>query len=573
MRVLCHGLPFFRDYAVLDAYTGPHEIRTVSANADTRYRYEPMTESWPELVARISREWPPDLALFWTPENDPPPPDVELSPIPTVALAGDWNLFYGAQQYNLGRYDVVLCDKPGVAILSNDMVRPRFLFPLYAHDPLLNYDRRLERDIDVLYLGNMNLAHYRRRGPLLERLARLADRYRVVLACGVFGDAYGQLLSRAKIVFNHSVRGELNLRVFESVAAGALAFIETDNAEVRHFFSPDEEVVLYTAENLEARIGECLEHWDQWRHVARRAQERSKDFSCEQRLDQLLDWVVARLPGERKFTGLPESERLLQSYLMYAVSQRAEYGPIEQTLAARLVNTLPDDPRAWTAVGRSFYAPKQPTDERARGKRCIAALARAAALQPDAAPFAMNAAEACRLWGLKELEEKYLDACIAATSLDGAEWLLGDYQSVFWTRWLRALAENRSSLAMLHAEAHARRARLLAERERLEEAMKALEQAEHADPESTSGTILKAELLLKQQQKEAATEYLWQYRNRFFFDFDYRDALVALLLEIGRVEDAEMLRREGAVMQKAYYPEGYGAYQPIPPGIAATARD
>src|SRR5205807_214149 len=40
----------------------------------------------------------------------------------------------------------------------------------------------------------------------------------------VFGDEYRKLLSRARIVFNRSIRGECNKRVFEAAATGALLF-------------------------------------------------------------------------------------------------------------------------------------------------------------------------------------------------------------------------------------------------------------------------------------------------------------------------------------------------------------
>ena len=74
----------------------------------------------------------------------------------------------------------------------------------------------------VLFVGNLHPAVQRERMPWLARLAGLGDRRRVVIQTGVFGEAYRALLARSRIVFNRSIRGECNLRVFEAAAAGAL---------------------------------------------------------------------------------------------------------------------------------------------------------------------------------------------------------------------------------------------------------------------------------------------------------------------------------------------------------------
>ena len=88
------------------------------------------------------------------------------------------------------------------------------------------------RDIDVLFVGNLNPAIHHRRLHWLGRLAQLSRRWNIVIRTGVFGDDYRNLLSRSKIVFNHSIRGECNERRFEAVATGALLLQEHGNTEV-----------------------------------------------------------------------------------------------------------------------------------------------------------------------------------------------------------------------------------------------------------------------------------------------------------------------------------------------------
>src|SRR5262249_27843790 len=115
-----------------------------------------------------------------------------------------------------------------------------------------------ERDIDILFIGNLHPAVQRERQPWLGRVARLAARRNVVIASGVFGDAYRALLRRAKIVFNRSARGEANMRCFEAAASGALLFVEAGNAEVGEHLRDGLECVCYGEDDLEALLERYL---------------------------------------------------------------------------------------------------------------------------------------------------------------------------------------------------------------------------------------------------------------------------------------------------------------------------
>jgi hypothetical protein len=92
-------------------------------------------------------------------------------------------------------------EKPSVVEGNGAETRPsaRNGSPLTTHKSLFTP----HRDIDVLFVGNLNPAVQPERLPWLMRLARLGKRRRVVIQSGVFGDAYRKLLSRARIVFNH----------------------------------------------------------------------------------------------------------------------------------------------------------------------------------------------------------------------------------------------------------------------------------------------------------------------------------------------------------------------------------
>lgn len=222
--------------------------------------YSP-TDTWDILTQRLPADWEPDclvvdLAYTRVPES------VWTAPVPVVGLAGDWNLLWHGYQYLAPRCDLVLTDAAGVERFARagvEHARPAFLYgiePEYFAAPADQPDR----DIDVLFVGNLHPAVQRERHPWLARVAGLADRWSVVVRTGVFGDEYRALLRRAKIVFNRSIRGELNRRAGEAAAAGALLFQERGNLETPAVFRDRQECVYYTSDDLLPLLEHYLRH-------------------------------------------------------------------------------------------------------------------------------------------------------------------------------------------------------------------------------------------------------------------------------------------------------------------------
>src|SRR5262249_51944619 len=187
------------------------------------------------------------------------------------------------------------------------------------------------RDIDILFVGNLHPAVQRERLPWLGRLAQLAERWEVVIRTGVHGEAYRNLLGRARIVFNRSIRGECNCRVFEAAAAGALLFQEEGNQEVGDYFRDRQECIFYSDENLESLLEHYLGHEDERRTIAEVARADVSKFSFEAMWEEHL----ALLDGE-----WPD--------LQERVRQRAS---LDRT--SELLN------RTWQAMGNSLGSDPQ----------------------------------------------------------------------------------------------------------------------------------------------------------------------------------------------------------------------
>ena len=229
----------------------------------------PETLSYAEIAARYPRGWQPDVFLFWSPEYHPIPRGLESASCLKVGVYGDWNLGGQAVQQSAATFDLLFAD-------ANGADRLRALgFPNVAAAQLWSFDpdlhRRLpgvERDIDILLIGNFNHDIQRDRCRWLGRVARLSSRYKVLLAAGIYGQAYVQLLNRAKIVFNRSIRGEINMRAYEAPACGALLFQERENREILSLFPDRQECVLYDDDDLEPLLEHYLSHEDERAAIA-----------------------------------------------------------------------------------------------------------------------------------------------------------------------------------------------------------------------------------------------------------------------------------------------------------------
>ncbi len=219
--------------------------------------------SWKEMLAVCPEGWKPDIYIHSSPEYTPVPYGMEEADCFTVGVFGDWNLGGHAIRTVADTFDLLVADKPGVSILRSSGFENVVHELLWGYQPelhrILPKSAQETRDIDVLFIGNLNHAVQERRCRALAALARLGGKHNVVLTSGVYGEEYVQLMNRSRIVFNHSVRKELNMRAYEAAACGALLFTELDNEETFEVFQDKVHCVAYTMENMEALLDVYLD--------------------------------------------------------------------------------------------------------------------------------------------------------------------------------------------------------------------------------------------------------------------------------------------------------------------------
>ena len=297
------------DYSAAAGDLGSLDVRCFDRRG-ADITFDPARESLEALWSRLPSDFVPDCLIWWSPEYTLVPEGIESCPVPTIAVLGDWNLGVWSTAPLLEAFDWVVTDARGVQIFGPQLEVPVDGWPAFSFDARRHRRvRDVERDIDVLFVGSMNPDVQTDRMPWLGRLARLSDRYRVVLASGVYGDAYPVLLNRARIVWNRSIRGELNMRAYEAPACGATLFMERENLEVRDVFTDGESCVLYGADDLERRLAACLDDRRRCEHIAEAGWRRVQTETYRHHLESLLERARHLRRGPRTFASLPQWRR------------------------------------------------------------------------------------------------------------------------------------------------------------------------------------------------------------------------------------------------------------------------
>lgn len=231
--------------------------------------YTPGQDSLSDLLDRLPSGWEPDWILWWDLVFQPLPKGIEKSPCPLLAMVGDWNLGFQTVLDYAGVFDFLIGDLPLVALLKARGIEHCAALRCYSFLPELHRPQpALEKNWDLSFVGNLNYHIHRGRSYYLQHLADLSERYRVRLANGIFGRAYAELLAQSRIVFNHSVRGEMNMRAYEAPACGALLMMEAENAEIGAVLQDGISCVLYSREDFEDKIHHYLHHETERQQIA-----------------------------------------------------------------------------------------------------------------------------------------------------------------------------------------------------------------------------------------------------------------------------------------------------------------
>jgi glycosyltransferase involved in cell wall biosynthesis len=244
-----------------------------------------------EIFTRLSP--PPEVYLWIDPAGRYFPAGIEELPVPTVCYLVDVHL--GTWRPHVARFfDAVFIAQRNYLELYRQAVRHHQLawLPLAAADVFQPMD--LPRIYDVAFVGSMTRAH--RQTARARRLELLARHFSTNdFARGYTPAEASRIYNQARLVFNASINGDVNMRVFEGAACGALVLNDSSTNGLAELFDIGQELVLYEDDaDLLEKAAHYLTHAAERERAAAAGQARAqRQHTYRHRAAQIMDVVTA----------------------------------------------------------------------------------------------------------------------------------------------------------------------------------------------------------------------------------------------------------------------------------------
>lgn len=202
-------------------------------------------------------------------------PTLDLINIPKVAYFIDTHIDLHSRLKMAHHFDIVfLAQKSHIDLFNKEGVRYVYWLPL-ACFPELYPDEELPRDIDVSYVGSLSPEEGDKRITILNKVGETFPNHFIGKS---WPRDMARIYSRSKIVVNSAVNYDLNMRVFEALASGALLI--TDPADsITELFEDGKEIVIYhNLNDLLDKIKYYLEHENERIEISKRGKEKVLKF-------------------------------------------------------------------------------------------------------------------------------------------------------------------------------------------------------------------------------------------------------------------------------------------------------
>ncbi len=220
---------------------------------------------------------------------------IEKAPCPTIWRTVD-NHIHGWQPLYAPTHDVVLVAQKDYLPLFEEVHDNAFWLPLCSF-PDVHHDRGLERTIAVGFAGSTDPRMHAERARFFSRLTK---RVPVDIRSGLDQEALSHFYNQTKIVINQSIQGDLNYRVFEAMANGAMLLTPRIENGLPLLFQDGVELVTYTDGDVDeaaAALHYYLSHEEERERIAAAGARQVKNHSVEARALQILRWIEERLPA------------------------------------------------------------------------------------------------------------------------------------------------------------------------------------------------------------------------------------------------------------------------------------
>ena len=247
-----------------------------------------------EIITRLSPQ--PDMYVWIDPAAHYFPLGIEDLPIPTACYLVDVHL--GTWRQHAARFfDATFVAQKSYLttyrqVLGHDQVH---WLPLAAATEIYR-PMDLPRIYDIAFVGSMTRAH--RKTARARRLQLLAQRFSINdVTRGYTPTEASRIYNQARLVFNTSINGDVNMRVFEGTACGALVLNDSAANGLDELFDIGRELALYEDDaDLLDKVAHYLENDAERERVAMAGQTRTLgQHTVRHRAAQIVEVVAS--PG------------------------------------------------------------------------------------------------------------------------------------------------------------------------------------------------------------------------------------------------------------------------------------
>lgn len=377
----------------------------------------------PKLLAKLPADFQPDAIVCWSADYNGVPEGIENADALTILHANDYHIAYSGLLPYLRRVDAIWTDALGVEIFRRGGVEHFITAPMYSYAAGLPSIEMPQKDLDLVFIGGLNHEVHQQRSLWLRRMARLGERHKLLIAGGIFGKDYLQQLARAKIVFNHSVRGEMNMRCFEAPMLGCLPMLERANREAPQWFPDGEGHVYYDASDLEDKVAYYLARPEERERIVANARQIAQKMRREQ-LSQLIAQIEAIAPKARQSRDRKEIEperRILNEGRARLFSPEL---PGQNAAVAALTEAVTKDPGSaesfcGLATGELFQAKELSGEARSlKISQAVGHYEAAARVRPRHVPSRLSLAQLAMEAGDSRRARLLYEECLALAQLE-----------------------------------------------------------------------------------------------------------------------------------------------------------
>jgi hypothetical protein len=244
-----------------NAFSKDHTVINITSPYMSRKGYVPT----PELTQLTSNGMPaPDLAVWVDSGGGFFPRGWESLTCPTAVFLIDVHTYLDLRYSLAPFFDYIfVAQRDYIPHFEHKGFQQVFWLPL-ACDPNIHSSSYSEKLWDIGFVGKLNSPTRKMRLEILSSKYNMND-YKQYFSKEEISSVYGQ----SKIVFNSSINGDLNMRVFEALASGTLLVTDRIQNGQQELFRDGHELVEYANDqDMVDLIGYYLNHEAERKEIA-----------------------------------------------------------------------------------------------------------------------------------------------------------------------------------------------------------------------------------------------------------------------------------------------------------------